>query len=69
MARAAKTGTVPFLLRLPPDLYAALREKAEAETRSINGEIVHLLRQWCMKDPSYAAHRGGAPQQEDAAGS
>ena len=58
MARAAKQSeNVPFLLRLPPDLYAALREKAEEETRSINGEIVHLLRQMVRDGQSAGSMR------------
>ena len=40
-----KGTTQSFLLRLPPDLYAAIRSMADQETRSINGEMVHLLRQ------------------------
>lgn len=66
MSRTAKPENVPFLLRLPPDLYAAVREKAEEETRSINGEIVHLLRQWCMNDQS---SRGSLRQQANATAS
>jgi hypothetical protein len=54
MARRVKTENVPFLLRLPPDLYASLREKAEEETRSINGEIVHLLRQMVTRDSGWS---------------
>jgi hypothetical protein len=46
----AKGSSVPFLLRLPPDLYAALRERADRETRSVNGEIVHLLQQIVARD-------------------
>ena len=31
-------------LRLPDDLHAQLAEAAKADTRSLNSEIVHLLR-------------------------
>ena len=40
-----KADAVPFLLRLPPDVYEAVRSLADRETRSMNGEIVHLLRE------------------------
>ncbi len=36
---------VRLLLRLPPDLHAKLVTWAEHEDRSLNGQIVHLLRQ------------------------
>lgn len=35
----------PFLLRLPPDLHDDLRRWAEAELRSLNGQIEYLLRE------------------------
>ena len=34
----------PFLLRISPQLYADLRKWAEAELRSVNGQIEFLLR-------------------------
>lgn len=40
-----KLEAVPFPLRLPRDLYDALKSAADRETRSMNGEIVHLLRE------------------------
>jgi len=36
---------VPFLLRLPADLYDLVKSAADQETRSMNGEIVHALRE------------------------
>ena len=33
----------PFLLRLPPDLHAALEKWAADELRSVNGQIEYLL--------------------------
>lgn len=33
----------PFLLRLPPDLHAALERWAADELRSVNGQIEYLL--------------------------
>jgi hypothetical protein len=38
-------GEVKLLLRLPPDLHAVLVELARRETRSLNGQLVHMLRQ------------------------
>ena len=34
-----------FPLRLDPDLYEALRRLADAEFRSVNGQIEYLLRE------------------------
>lgn len=34
----------PFLLRLPPDLHDELRAWADADLRSLNGQIEFLLR-------------------------
>jgi len=33
----------PFLLRVPPELYAALEKWAADELRSVNGQIEYLL--------------------------
>ncbi|MDE2096715.1 MAG: HNH endonuclease [Patescibacteria group bacterium] len=33
-----------LILRLPPDLHASLVEWAKADDRSLNGQIVHILR-------------------------
>jgi hypothetical protein len=57
-----KSDSVPFLLRLPPDLYDLVKSAADRETRSMNGEIVHALRerfcyphdQWPSRIPSQA---------------
>lgn len=35
---------VRFILRLSPDLHAALTEWAREEERSLNGQIAYLLR-------------------------
>jgi hypothetical protein len=39
----------PFLLRLDPDLWADLEAWAQAELRSVNGQIEYLLRQAVQK--------------------
>lgn len=44
----------PFLLRLPPDLMAELREWANQDLRSLNGHIEFLLRD------AVRAQRGGS---------
>lgn len=35
-----------FLLRLDPDLHDELRRWAEADLRSLNGQIEFILRNW-----------------------
>lgn len=35
----------PFLLRIPPELYAALEKWAADELRSVNAQIEYLLTQ------------------------
>jgi hypothetical protein len=39
----------PFLLRLDPGLWAELEAWAQAELRSVNGQIEYLLRQAVQK--------------------
>ncbi len=38
-----------FLLRMDPDLYADLESWAQAELRSVNGQVEYLLRQAVLK--------------------
>jgi hypothetical protein len=48
MARSSDEDTPdrkPFLLRLPPDVMAELREWAGQELRSLNAHIEYLLRE------------------------
>jgi hypothetical protein len=45
MARDTKEERKPFLLRIPPDLWADLEKWAANELRSVNGQIEYLLRQ------------------------
>ncbi|MEW6071498.1 MAG: hypothetical protein AB1726_02740 [Planctomycetota bacterium] len=42
---AARPSRQPFLLRLPPDLLAALRRWAAHDLRSLNAHIEYLLRE------------------------
>jgi hypothetical protein len=44
-----------FLLRIDPDLWAELERLAQAELRSVNGQVEYLLRQ-------ALAQRGLAPK-------
>jgi hypothetical protein len=38
-------GEIRVLLRVPPELHAALTKLARRETRSLNGQLIHMLRQ------------------------
>jgi hypothetical protein len=40
-----------FSMRLPADLKAALQRRAEAETRSLAGQIVHVLTKYVEETP------------------
>ena len=53
----------PFLLRIDPTLWADLESWAQAELRSVNGQIEYILRQAVNK------RKGGAssqPQENEA---
>ena len=60
----------PFLLRMSPDLYAALESWAQQEMRSVNGQIEYLLKQALQKrksakpqPPGGGTDSAGAPGQ------
>jgi len=40
---------IKFTLRLPDDLYQAIREIAEKEQRSINAQIIYILMEYIRK--------------------
>lgn len=42
-AKNTDTETIATGLRLPSDLHAKLKEQAEANHRSLNSQIVHML--------------------------
>lgn len=44
-----KKEEMKYNLRLPPEIYEALRAEAEKNNRSINAEINHLLKR-CIGD-------------------
>ncbi len=41
---------VRYALRLPPDLHAALVDLARREDRSINQQIIHMLKKGVWRD-------------------
>jgi hypothetical protein len=58
----------PFLLRIDPALWAELEAWAQAELRSVNGQIEYLLKQALQKrkgatprPPAPPANSAGAP--------
>jgi hypothetical protein len=56
-----------ILIRIPPDILAALEAASHGEDRSINGQLVHVLRQWAdqqettSEPPKAAKPRAGRP--------
>jgi hypothetical protein len=56
----------PFLLRIDPALWAELEAWAQAELRSVNGQIEYLLKQALQKRKS-ATPRPPAPPPEPTA--
>ena len=55
----------PFLLRVDPRLFDALQRWAEAELRSVNGQIEYLLVQ-SLKDAGRYQRKSSAPGAPDA---
>ncbi len=53
-----------FLLRVPPELYAALEKWAADELRSVNGQIEYLLAQ-ALKDAGRTVRRAEVTDPED----
>ena len=41
---------IRYALRLPPDLHAALVELARREDRSLNQQLIHMLREGVRRD-------------------
>lgn len=59
----------PFLLRIDPALWAELEAWAQAELRSVNGQIEYLLRQAVVKRRGGAALKNSTePEKSDASG-
>jgi hypothetical protein len=53
-------GEIKILVRLPPDLHALLKELAERDVRSLNSEMVYLLRRAAEQEDQ--PRRGSARQ-------
>ena len=53
---------VRYALRLPPDLHAALVDMARREDRSLNQQLVYLLRQAVRRDAVRRKRRRGSEQ-------
>ena len=62
MAMAARKS---FLLRVPPELYAALEKWAADELRSVNGQIEYLLAQ-AVKDAGRSLRPAGPAEPDDS---
>jgi hypothetical protein len=61
---------VPFLLRLDPEVFAALRKWAGDDLRSLNSEIEYLLRRSLQSSGRLPGGRpdagpGGAPRTDE----
>jgi hypothetical protein len=54
-----------FLLRVPPELYAALEKWAADELRSVNGQIEYLLAQ-AVKDAGRTVRPAPTAQGDDS---
>jgi hypothetical protein len=52
----------PFLLRIDPTLWADLESWAQAELRSVNGQIEYILRQAVNKRKGGGGAKGEAEQ-------
>jgi hypothetical protein len=55
----------PFLLRIDPALWAELESWAQAELRSVNGQIEYLLRQAVGKRKGGAAAIAGEERRRE----
>ena len=55
----------PFLLRIPPDLWADLEAWAKDELRSVNGQIEYLLKQAVLKRKGPGRHAERDPNSRD----
>ena len=47
---ATVVGEKPFVLRLPEDLKATLERLAKREDRSLNAQLVRVLREWAERE-------------------
>ena len=54
------------LIRIPPDILAVLEAASHGEDRSINGQLVHVFRQWADQQQTSERARGPETPQETA---
>ncbi len=57
----ARREVKAFLLRIDPQVLAAVQQVADAELRSLNGQIEYLLREALRKRGVAIPPRGGSP--------
>ena len=50
-----------ILIRIPPDILAALEKASHGEDRSTNGQLVHVLRQWADQQQDSGKRRTPTP--------
>lgn len=41
---------VRYTLRLPQKMHEALRREAQTNSRSLHGQILHILKQWLIEN-------------------
>jgi hypothetical protein len=58
----------PFLLRIDPALWTDLESWAQAELRSVNGQIEYILRQAVNKRKGEKSRRGDATESDSSRG-
>jgi hypothetical protein len=57
-----------FLLRIDPELWKELEAWAQAELRSVNGQVEYLLKQAVLKRKRAAPPKSVAPEGEEQPG-
>jgi Arc-like DNA binding dprotein len=60
-ARMPKAAYEKILIRVPSDMMAQLKDRSVREDRSINGELIHLVRQALRVEDEDHDHRRRAP--------
>jgi hypothetical protein len=55
----------PFLLRIDPELWAEIESWAQAELRSVNGQIEYLLRRAIQERRGEGASRASHERKQD----
>ncbi|MBB6142535.1 hypothetical protein HNQ77_000473 [Silvibacterium bohemicum] len=58
----------PFLLRIDPALWTDLEAWAQAELRSVNGQIEYILRQAVNKRKGEKSRRGDTAESDSSRG-